>query len=281
MTRLATRLQGIAPTIFTRMSALAARTGSVNLGQGFPDVDGPSTVKHAAVRAIEEGHNQYPPGPGILELRNAVASHQYRHYGLDPDPETEVLVTTGATEALASTIQAYVNPGDEVIALEPFYDSYAASIDLAGGVRVGVGLFGPDFRLDHAELAAAFSPRTKLVLVNSPHNPTGVVLGEDDLAEIARLAVEHDVLVVTDEVYEHLVYDGGRHLPIATLPGMADRTLTLSSAGKSYSVTGWKVGWATGPAELVGAVTAATDGNESVLPLMSAPDRMIGLSTTM
>ena len=201
----------------------------------------------AARQAIADGVNQYPPGRGIAPLRQAIAAHTRRHQGLEYDPDTEVLVTTGATEALAATIQAYVDPGDEVIALEPFYDSYAASIDLAGGVRVGVGLFGPDFRLDHAELAAAFGPRTKLVLINSPHNPTGVVLGDDDLAAIARLAVEHDVLVVTDEVYEHLVFDGAVHRSLATFPGMRERTIRISSAGKTFSATGWKIGWAMGP----------------------------------
>ena len=217
----AQRLTSSTTTIFAEMSALAVATGSVNLGQGFPDSDGPAFMLDAARQAIADGVNQYPPGRGIAPLRQAIAAHIRRHQGLDYDPDTEVLVTTGATEALAATIQAYVDPGDEVIALEPFYDSYAASIDLAGGVRVGVGLFGPDFRLDHAELAAAFGPRTKLVLINSPHNPTGVVLGEDDLAAIARLAVEHDVLVVTDEVYEHLVFDGCRAPLAGHVPGHA------------------------------------------------------------
>ncbi len=252
----ARRLTSSTTTIFAEMSALALATGSVNLGQGFPDHDGPGFMLDAARQAIADGVNQYPPGRGIAPLRQAIAAHARRHQGLVYDPDTEVLVTTGATEALAATIQAYVDPGDEVIALEPFYDSYAASIDLAGGVRVGVGLFGPDFRLDHAELAAAFGPRTKLVLINSPHNPTGVVLGEDDLAEIARLAVEHDVLVVTDEVYEHLVFDGAVHRSLATFPGMRERTIRISSAGKTFSATGWKIGWAMGPAALVDEVTA-------------------------
>lgn len=252
----AQRLTSSTTTIFAEMSALAVATGSVNLGQGFPDTDGPDFMLEAARRAIAEGVNQYPPGRGIPVLRQAIAAHALRHQGLTYDPDTEVLVTTGATEALAATIEAYVDPGDEVIALEPFYDSYAASIDLAGGVRVGVGLFGPDFRLDHAELAAAFGPRTKLVLINSPHNPTGTVLSDDDLAEIARLAVEHDVLVVTDEVYEHLVFTGARHRSLATLPGMRERTIRISSSGKTFSATGWKIGWAMGPAELIDEVTA-------------------------
>src|SRR4051794_26067690 len=252
----ADRVRSATTTIFAEMSALALATGSVNLGQGFPDTDGPGFMLDEARAAIAAGVNQYPPGRGIAPLRAAIAEHSQRHYGLDYDPDTEVLVTTGATEALAAAIEAYVDPGDEVIALEPFYDSYAASIDLAGGVRRGVGLFGPNFRLDHAELAAAFGPRTKLVLVNSPHNPTGVVLGDDDLAAIARLAVEHDVLVVTDEVYEHLVFDGAVHRSLATFPGMRERTIRISSAGKTFSATGWKIGWAMGPAELIDEVTA-------------------------
>jgi N-succinyldiaminopimelate aminotransferase len=252
----AERVRSSTTTIFAEMSALAAATGSVNLGQGFPDTDGPDFMLAEARAAIAAGVNQYPPGRGTPALRAAIARHSRRHYGLDYDPDSEVLVTTGATEALAATIQAFVDPGDEVVALEPFYDSYAASIDLAGGVRVGVGLFGPDFRLDRAELAAAFSPRTKMLLVNSPHNPTGTVLSADDLTEIARLAVEHDVLVVCDEVYEHLVFDDAVHRPLATFPGMRERTVRISSAGKTFSATGWKIGWALAPATLIDEITA-------------------------
>jgi len=252
----AERVRSATTTIFAEMSALAVSTGSVNLGQGFPDTDGPAFMLDEARAAIAAGVNQYPPGRGIAPLRQAIAAHSRRHYGLEYDPDTEVLVTTGATEALAAAILAFVDPGDEVVALEPFYDSYAASIDLAGGKRVGVGVFGPEFRLDHAELAAAFSSRTKLVLLNSPHNPTGVVLDRADLTEVARLAVAHDVLVVCDEVYEHLVFDDAEHLPLATLPGMRERTIRISSSGKTFSATGWKIGWALGPAELVGEVTA-------------------------
>jgi N-succinyldiaminopimelate aminotransferase len=252
----AERVRSATTTIFAEMSALAVQTRSVNLGQGFPDTDGPAFMLDEARSAIAAGINQYPPGRGIAPLRAAIADHARRHYGLEYDPDTEVLVTTGATEALAAAILAFVDPGDEVVALEPFYDSYAASVDLAGGRRVGVGLFGPDFRLDHAELAAAFSPRTKVVLVNSPHNPTGVVLDRADLAEIARLAVEHDVLVICDEVYEHLVFDDAEHLPLATFPGMRERTLRISSSGKTFSATGWKIGWVQGPAGLVDEVTA-------------------------
>lgn len=245
-------------TVFAEMSALAARTGAVNLGQGFPDVDGPAAVARAAADAIAAGANQYPPGPGIPALREAVAEHQSSRYGLTWDPDREVLVTAGATEALAATVLALVGPGDEVLTLEPFYDSYAAVIALAGATHTTAALVAtPDgFRLDIEALTAAFTPRTRLVLVNTPHNPTGTVLTRDELAAIARLAVQHDSLVVTDEVYEHLVLDGSAapHVPIATLPGMAERTLTISSAGKTFSFTGWKIGWVTGPEPLVTAV---------------------------
>jgi N-succinyldiaminopimelate aminotransferase len=206
--------------------------------------------------AIAGGMNQYPPGRGILPLRQAIAAHSSRKYGLSYDPETEVLVTTGATEALASSIMAFVNPGDEVIALEPFYDSYAASIELAGGRRVGVALFGPDFKLDHAELARAFTPKTKALLINTPHNPTGAVLDRADLSMIAQLAVQHDVVVICDEVYEHLTFDDAEHLPLATFPGMRERTVRISSAGKTFSATGWKIGWALATPELINEVTA-------------------------
>ena len=252
----ADRVRSASTTIFAEMSALAVATQSVNLGQGFPDTDGPAFMLDEARSAIAAGINQYPPGRGIQPLRQAISDHTQRHYGLDYDPETEVLVTTGATEALAAAILAFVDPGDEVIALEPFYDSYAASIDLAGGTRVGVGLFGPDFKLDHEELRAAFSPRTKALLINSPHNPTGVVLSRDDLAEIARLAVAHDVLVICDEVYEHLTFDDAEHVPLAGFPGMRDRTVRISSSGKTFSATGWKIGWAQGTPELITEITA-------------------------
>lgn len=244
-------------TIFAEMSALAARTGAVNLGQGFPDTDGPAAVLDAASAALHGGANQYAPGIGIPVLRQAVARHQQRHYGIDLDPDTQVTVTTGCTEAIAGALLGLVDPGDEVVVLEPYYDSYTAMIGFAGGVRRPVTLRAPDFRLDPVELEAAVSPRTRLILLNTPHNPTGRVLDDAELAAVADVARRHDLLVVTDEVYEHLTFDGRRHTPIATLPGMAERTLTLSSAGKSWSVTGWKVGWATGPAELVAAVTAA------------------------
>ncbi len=252
----ADRVRSSTTTIFAEMSALALTTRSVNLGQGFPDTDGPAFMLAEAREAIAAGINQYPPGRGIAPLRQAIVDHTSRHYGLDYDPETEVLVTTGATEALAAAILAFVNPGDEVIALEPFYDSYAASIDLAGGTRVGVGLFGPDFTLDLAELEAAFTPRTKALLINSPHNPTGTVLDRHELAAIARLAVAHDVLVICDEVYDHLTYDDTLHIPLATFPGMRERTVRISSSGKTFSATGWKIGWALSTPELITEITA-------------------------
>jgi N-succinyldiaminopimelate aminotransferase len=254
---LARRLQGIPPTIFSEMSALAVRTGSVNLGQGFPDVDGPPAVIARAVEALHGGQNQYAPGTGVPALREAIARHQARHYGLGLDPDRQVCVTTGCTEGVAAALLGLVDEGDEVVVLEPYYDSYVAMIQMAGGVRRPVTLRSPDFRLDVDELRAAVGPKTRFVLLNSPHNPTGTVLDRDELQAVADLAIEHDLVVITDEVYEHLVFDAHDHVPLATLPGMFERTLTLSSAGKSYSFTGWKVGWATGPAELVEAVLAA------------------------
>src|SRR5215468_6970176 len=241
-------------TIFAEMSAMAVATQSVNLGQGFPDTDGPAVVAEAAAAAIMAGRgNQYPPGSGVPELRRAIAAHQQRFYGLDVNPDTEVLVTAGATEAIAASLLALTEPGDEVIAFEPYYDSYAACIALAGAVRVPVTLRPPGFRPDLDALRAAITPRTRLILLNTPHNPTGVVFTPDELARIAELACEHDLLVVSDEVYEHMVYEGS-HLPIVSLPGMADRTVTISSAAKMFSFTGWKIGWVTGSPELVTAV---------------------------
>ncbi|MFI2607904.1 pyridoxal phosphate-dependent aminotransferase [Kitasatospora sp. NPDC018619] len=251
------RLAGMGTTIFAEMSALATATGSINLGQGFPDTDGPEEVREAAVRALREGRgNQYPPGPGVPELRQAVAEHQRRFHGLSYDPDTEVLVTAGATEAIAAALLALLEPGDEVIAFEPFYDSYAACIAMAGARRVPLTLRAPSFRPDLDELRSLITPRTRLLLVNTPHNPTGTVLTAGELAAVAELAIEHDLLVVTDEVYEHLVF-GTVHRPIAALPGMRERTVTISSAGKTFSFTGWKVGWVTATPELVAAVRTA------------------------
>ena len=254
------RLAEFGTTIFAEMSALALRTGSINLGQGFPDTDGPEEVREAAVRALRDGRgNQYPPGPGVPELRTAIAAHQDRRYGLSHDPDTEVLVTAGATEAIAASLLALLEPGDEVIAFEPYYDSYAACIAMAGGTRVPVTLrpYEGSFRLDLDELRAAVTDRTRLLLVNTPHNPTGTVLTLEELTAIAELAVERDLLVVTDEVYEHLVFDEAEHLPLATFPGMRERTVTIGSAGKTFSFTGWKVGWVTGAPALVAAVRSA------------------------
>lgn len=254
---LAKRLDGIAPTIFSTMSALAVRTGSVNLGQGFPDTDGPTSVIRAAAEALAAGHNQYAPGIGIPALRQAIARHQQRHYGIELDPDRQVCVTTGCTEAVAAALLGLVEPGDEVVVLEPYYDSYVAMLQMAGAVRRPVTLRAPDYRLDVAALQAAVTPLTRFILLNTPHNPTGTVLTAAELQAVADVAIEHDLVLITDEVYEHLVFDDQVHTPLATLPGMAERTLTLSSAGKSYSVTGWKIGWATGPAHLVAAVLNA------------------------
>jgi N-succinyldiaminopimelate aminotransferase len=249
-------MAGMGSTIFAEMSALAVATGSVNLGQGFPDTDGPAEIADAAAAAILAGRgNQYPPGPGIPELRQAIAEHQQRCYGLAFDPGTEVLVTTGATEAVAAALLALVEPGDEVVAFEPYYDSYAACIALAGGTRVPVTLRAPGFRPDLDALRAAVTERTRLILLNTPHNPTGSVFTRGELAAIAELACERDLLVICDEVYEHMVY-AGEHIPIGSLPGMRERTVSISSAGKTFSFTGWKVGWVTAAPELTAAVRA-------------------------
>jgi N-succinyldiaminopimelate aminotransferase len=248
--RRAARLDGLGTTIFTEMTALAARTGAINLGQGFPDTDGPDSVIEAAVTALRGGENQYPPLPGVPALRDAVLTHQRDFYGLEPE---DVLVTFGATEAIAAALLALCEAGDEVVVLEPYYDSYAACIAFAGARRRPVTLRPPDFALDGDALRAALGPRARVLLLNSPHNPTGRVLSRDELSAIAQACVEHDLVCISDEVYEHLVYDG-EHIPPATLPGMAERTLTVSSVGKSFSFTGWKIGWCSGPAELVAAV---------------------------
>src|ERR1700677_3012592 len=238
------------------MSELALATGSLNLGQGFPDTGGPAELVQVATAAIAAGRNQYPPSQGVPELRAAVAAHQAAWYGLEVSPDDEVLVTTGATEAIAASLLALCEPGDEVVMFEPSYDSYAACASMAGAVPRLVRLHPPDWSFDPDELAAAVGPRTRLILLNSPHNPTGKVFGPAELAQVAELCAAHDLLAVTDEVYEHLVFDGA-HVPLATLPGMAERTLAISSGGKTFSFTGWKVGWVSGPAPLVAAVRAA------------------------
>jgi N-succinyldiaminopimelate aminotransferase len=256
---LVARMRPFGTTIFTEMSALALRTGSINLGQGFPDTDGPPEMLAAAAEALRTGANQYPPLAGIPALRHAIVAHEERFWGLTRDPDTEVVVTAGATEAVAATILGLCEAGDEVVCFEPYYDSYAASIALAGAVRRPVTLRpGPDGRygFDQGELRAAFTPRTRLVLLNSPHNPTGKVFTPDELTLIGALCQEHDVYAVTDEVYEHLVFTDApaTHVPLASLPGMRERTVRISSGGKTFSCTGWKIGWATGPSALVSAV---------------------------
>ncbi len=250
---LTSRLQGFGATIFAEMSALAVRTGAINLGQGFPDTDGPPEVLQAAIDAIGGGRNQYPPGIGIPELRHAVSAHQKRFYDLAYDPDTEVLITAGATEAIASALISLCEMGDEVVCFEPYYDSYAAGIAMAGAVRRPVLLRGPESSYVPEELEAAIGPRTRLILVNSPHNPTGKVYSRSELEHVAELAIRHDLLVVTDEVYEHIIFEG-EHIPLATLPGMRERTITISSGGKTFSTTGWKIGWVCATPELVTAV---------------------------
>ncbi|MSS00130.1 aminotransferase class I/II-fold pyridoxal phosphate-dependent enzyme [Arthrobacter sp. BL-252-APC-1A] len=240
-------------TIFEEITALAGTHGAINLGQGFPDEDGPAEIRNAARKAILAGMNQYAPGQGLPVLREAIAEHQDRFYGLQLDPATQVLVSTGATEAIASTLLALTGPGDEVLTFEPFYDSYGAIIGLSGAAHTTAPLLAPDFLPDLDALEAAFTDRTRVVLVNNPHNPTGAVFPAEVLQRIVDLAVRHNTVIVTDEVYEHLTF-GPRHIPVATLPGAADRTITISSAGKTFSLTGWKIGWLSGPADLVAAI---------------------------
>jgi N-succinyldiaminopimelate aminotransferase len=253
------RLRPYATTVFAEMSALAARVGAVNLGQGFPDEDGPPAMLKAAQQAIAEGVNQYPPGIGIAPLREAIAAQRKRHFGVDYDPDTEILVTVGATEAIAAAVLGLVEPGSDVVLIQPFYDSYSPVVAMAGAQRVIVPLVphGRGFALDTGALRRAVTPRTRALIVNSPHNPTGTVLSEGELAAIAQVAVDADLLVIADEVYEHLVFDGRRHLPLAGFDGMAERTVTISSAAKMFNCTGWKIGWACGPAELIIGVRAA------------------------
>jgi N-succinyldiaminopimelate aminotransferase len=250
------RLQGYTSTIFAEMSALATATGSINLGQGFPDSDGPEAIKRAAIRAIEAGHNQYPPVNGIAELRSAIAWHQKRYNGLDFSPDTEILVTAGATEAVAASLLSLCEIGDEVVMFEPYYDAYAACTAMAGAQHRVVSLHAPDWSFEPEALENAITDRTRLILVNTPHNPTGKVFSSTELEVIADACRRHDLVAVTDEVYEHLVYESS-HVSLATLPGMAERTVTISSAAKTFSVTGWKVGWACASPELIAAIRTA------------------------
>jgi len=250
---LITRMQDHQFSIFAEMSILAAETNAINLGQGFPDTDGPKKVTEAAIQAIRDGRNQYPPDRGIEQLRTAVAEHQRRFYSQIVDPK-DVVISTGAAESLSAATLALVSPGDEVVLFEPYFDLYASCISLAGGIRKTVTLREPDYSFDIEELAKQVTSRTRFILLNTPHNPTGKVFSLDEMQKIAQIAIDNDVLVVTDEVYEHMTYDGREHIPIATLPGMAERTLTVSSAGKSFGLTGWKIGWCHGPTEITKAV---------------------------
>jgi len=244
-----------ARSVFAEMSDLARRTESINLGQGFPDTDGPAEIAEVARQCIATGDgNQYPPATGVPELRHAISAHAMRFYGLTVDPDTEVIVSTGASEAIQSALLALLERGDEVVMFEPWFDIYAAGISLADGVRVGVPLTGPDLRPDIDALRQAITSRAKVLLINSPHNPTGVVFTRAELEAIASIAIEYDLIVISDEAYEHLWFDDHRHIPIATLPGMWERTVTIGSGGKTFSFTGWKVGWAYGPTHLIGAV---------------------------
>ena len=260
------RLRPFAVNIFAKMSALAAELGAVNLGQGFPDEDGPPAMLEVARQAIADGVNQYPPGLGIAELRAAIADQRRRRYGQEFDPDTEVLVTVGASEAIASAVIGLVEPGTEVLVLEPYFDTYAPNIAMAGAHRVPVPMVGNGrgFALDVDAVRAAITPRTRAIIVNSPHNPTGMVLSDDECRALAEVAVDADLLVISDEVYERLTFDGNVHRPLATYPGMAERTVTISSAAKMFNCTGWKIGWACGAAELVSGVRAAKQYLSSV-----------------
>ena len=243
-------------TIFAEMSALAVKTGAINLGQGFPDTDGPQEIAELAITAIRDGHNQYPPGLGIKKLRDAISHHQMRFYGLEFDSETEVLVTAGATEAIAASLLAICEQGDEIITFEPYYDSYAASIALAGGVRRVVTLNTPEYTFSIDDLKKLINVKTKAILLNSPHNPTGKVFTHNELSQIANLCIEHDLVAICDEVYEHLVFEG-EHIPLIQYPGMRDRTIQISSAGKTFSFTGWKIGWVCAQPALLDTVRTA------------------------
>ena len=263
-----TLLSNTGTTIFTVMSALAVQHGSINLGQGFPDTDGPEDVLQAAVDALRDGRNQYPPMTGVPELRQAVAAANRRFYGLEIDPDSEVVVTSGATEAITAALMALINPGDEVVLIEPLYDTYLPVVRLLGAVPRLVRLTPPQWELPRAELAAAFGPKTKAILLNTPMNPTGKVFTLAELEFIAGLLQKHDAYAVCDEVYEHLTFDGWRHIPLMTLPGMRERCLRVGSAGKTFSLTGWKIGYISAPKALAGVATKAHQN----LTFTSAPN---------
>ncbi len=251
---LAQRIQNFGTTIFQEMTELANDHNAINLGQGFPDFPAPDFIKEAAQKAIADEINQYAPGNGRFSLRTALAHKYQDQYRLAYNPDTDIVITSGATEAIFAGILGLVNPGEEVILVEPYYDSYVPSVIMAGGVPRFLTLPAPDWQIDPDELEALFNDKTKLIIINTPHNPIGKVYSREELELVARLCQQYDVVAMTDEVYEHLVYDGLEHIPLATMPGMFERTITVSSMGKSFSTTGWKVGWAAAPAELVTAV---------------------------
>ncbi len=270
---LTSRLQGFGTTIFAEMTGLANQHGAVNLGQGFPNFEGPPEIRDIAIEAIRAGKNQYCRSFGIPELTGAIAAHHERFYGLSYDPNTEITVCHGATEAIASTLQALLEVGDEVVMFEPFYDSYRAVVSMAGAAPRPVTLRSPDFAYDPAALEAAIGPQTRAIVLNSPHNPTGKVFSREELEHIARLCREHDLVAITDEVYEHLVFDG-EHIPLASLPGMRERTVMISSTGKTFSYTGWKVGWACAPPELSAAIRCA----HQFVTFCGAPPYQLGMA---
>ncbi|MCA9859821.1 MAG: aminotransferase class I/II-fold pyridoxal phosphate-dependent enzyme [Thermomicrobiales bacterium] len=255
-TRAHARIQGFGDSVFTRMTALARQYDAVNLGQGFPDFPGPGFVKDAAKQAIDADLNQYAISSGAPRLKQQVAIDYSVSFGREIDPAREVVVTNGATEAIFDAIQAFTGPGDEIVAFEPFYDSYPASAAIAGATFVPVRLNPPDWRFDLDAFARAITPRTRVLLLNTPHNPTGKVFSREELEQIAALAIDRDILVITDEVYDRIVYAPAQHISIASLPGMWERTISINSTGKTFSMTGWKIGYAVGPAELVGAIQA-------------------------
>jgi N-succinyldiaminopimelate aminotransferase len=244
-------------TVFETMSQLATEVGAINLGQGFPDDVGPENLRQAAANAVIEGPNQYPPMMGLPELRQVVAAHNKRFYGLDVDWQTEVMITSGATEALADCLLALIEPGDEVVLIEPLYDCYLPMVKRAGGIPKLVRIAPPKWELDIQAIADAFSDKTKLILLNSPHNPSGKVFTNDELQNIADLVIKHDAYAVCDEVYEHIIYDGVQHKPLMTFDGMRDRTIRIGSAGKTFSMTAWKVGYMTAPANLLTPISKA------------------------